>query len=227
MVCMGMDTSRGLFEERVRQWMGDGRDAYDIIFATSKLRTAESLAEELAEGAINPAPDEQERRLALFQEHGVTAVVHGAVVARRLAEGTKGETHRVRVDTGTSAESFDWLFRWIAAGREPGFADRLLASTPTLHDGTTLDVRNVVERREMMPKAFTLGNNGRPFPAKIETDPWVVRLVMMLDGSVTLEQALHRVHEAGYLPDGFHKSDAERVIRYLIERGILGLELPA
>ena len=225
MVCLGMDTGEGLFEERVRRWMGPQGKAFDIIFATAQVKTVEAFSETLAEGAIYADPDEQERRRALFRTHGVTGVVHGALVARRLAEGAQGETHRVKVDPATTAASFDWLFGWLAAGRAPAFADRLLARRPKLLDGTTLDVSNVVEKGDVGPRTFRLGNRGRPFPATIETDPWVIRLVMSLDGRVSLAEALTRARDEGHLPDGFQTSDAERVIRYLIERGILGADL--
>jgi methylase of polypeptide subunit release factors len=226
MVCLGMDTGEGLFEERARRWIGPHGDAFDIIFATAKLRSVEAFSETLAEGAIHADPGEQERRLALFRAHDVTGVVHGALVARRLPEGSKGETHRVKVDSSTTAASFDWLFAWLAAARTPDFLERLLASRPRLLDGTRLDVGNIVENGEVVPRTFRLGNRGRPFPSTIETDPWVVRLVMALDGKVSLAEALARAREHGHLPEAFRKSDADRVFRYLIERGILGLDIP-
>jgi hypothetical protein len=72
-----------------------------------------------------------------------------------------------------------------------------------------------------------LNNRGVPFPATIEADPWVVRLVMALDGRTSLADALARVREAGHLPPGFSRTDADVVLRFLAERGVLEIQLPS
>jgi hypothetical protein len=225
-VCMGADTAEGRFEENARRWMGEAGDAFDIVFAMSQPRTLENLAATLVEGIRDPAPDEEARQLALFREHGVSRFVHGALVLRRLPAGTRGETQRVKIHASTRASSFDWVFRWMAAGREPRFIERLMASTPKLVDGTTLEVSNIVEQGEFVPRGFRLGNSGVPFPAIIQADPWVVRLVMSLDGRRSLADALAGVRDAGHLPAGFSQVDADQVLRYLAERGIIEITLP-
>jgi hypothetical protein len=225
-VSMGIDTTEGLFEQRARSWMGPDGDAFDIVFGTASIQGIEEFAGVLADGAINPEPDEEERRVALFRDRGVTAFVHGALVARRLPAGTKGETHRVKVEASTTSRSFEWFFRWTAAGRQPGFAERLLQTRPRLLDGTRLEVENVMQNGDLVPVAFRLGNAGQPFPSKIETDPWIVRLATSLDGRVTLAAALARLREAGHLPDAITDRETDQVIRFLVERGMIGLEIP-
>jgi methylase of polypeptide subunit release factors len=225
-VCQGMDTADGRFEENARRWMGDEGEAFDVVFAISQPRTLENLAATLVEGAANPDHDQEERALALFREHGVSRFVHGALVLRRLAAGEKGETQRVKVHGSSRATSFDAVFYWMAAGREPRFIERLMASTPKVSEGTTLEALNVFAEGEFTPRSFRLNNRGVPFPATIEADPWVVRLVMALDGRTSLADALARVREAGHLPPGFSKTDADVVLRFLAERGVLEIDLP-
>jgi methylase of polypeptide subunit release factors len=226
-VCQGMDTVEGRFEENVRRWMGAEGEAFDVVFALSQPRTLENLAATLVEGAVNPEHDQEERALALFREHGVSRFVHGALVLRRLAEGEKGESQRVKVHGSSRAASFDSVFRWMASGREPRFLERLMASTPKVAEGTTLDVVNVFADGEFTPRSFRLANRGVPFPATIEADPWVVRLVMALDGRTSLADALERVRESGHLPARFSQADADVVLRFLAERGVLEIELPS
>ena len=225
-VCQGMDTAEGRFEENVRRWMGPTGESFDVVFAISQPRTLENLAATLVEGSANPEHDQEERALALFREHGISRFVHGALVLRRLAEGEKGETQRVKIHGSSRASSFDAVFRWMALGREPRFLERLMASTPKVFEGTTLEVVNVFADGEFTPRKFRLTNRGVPFPATIEADPWVVRLVMALDGRTSLAEALARVRDSGHLPDGFSNADANVVLRYLAERGVLEIELP-
>jgi SAM-dependent methyltransferase len=226
-VCQGMDTAEGRFEDNAKRWMGAAGDAFDVVFAISQPRTLENLAATLVEGSANPEHDQEERSLALFREHGVSRFVHGALVLRRLADGERGETQRVKVHATSRAESFDEVFRWMAAGREPRFIERLMASTPRVLEGTKLEVINEFHDGDFTPRSFRLSNGGSPFPATIEADPWVVRLVMALDGRTSLSDALARVRDAGHLPEGFSQADADVVLRFLAERGVLEIELPA
>jgi hypothetical protein len=50
---------------------------------------------------------------------------------------------------------------------------------------------------------------------------------MALDGQTSLAAALARVRDAGHLPEGFSQADADRVLRFLAERGILDIDLSA
>jgi hypothetical protein len=225
-VTQGMDMADGRFEEQARRWMGEAGRSFDIVFAMSQPRTIEGLAATLVAGAVNPEPDHEERSLALFREHGVTRFVHGALVLRRLPDGVVGESQRVAMHPSSRATSFERVFEWMAAGRSPRFIERLLTSTPKVRDGTRLDVINVFRDGDFTPQAFRLSNGGDPFPATIDVQPWVVRLVMTLDGRRSLAEALALVRDAGHLPEGFTQADADVVLRYLAERGVLEIELP-
>jgi SAM-dependent methyltransferase len=225
LLCIGMDTADGLFEQRARHWMGVDGESFDVLYAIENQWPPEEFATRTVKRMKNPAPDELERELAILAKHGVKEVSYGALVARRLQPGERGEERRVRLESKATSAGFEWWLRWTDIMRQPGFQTALSSSTPRMADGTTVDVNFKVVDGKFAAQHYRLSNCGKPFPATLETDGWVVALLSELDGSTSLTDLIDRAHRNQIIPDPFSIEDAQSLFTRLLERGMVRSDL--
>jgi SAM-dependent methyltransferase len=87
-VCQGMDLREQRFEERVRTWLGDKRDEFDVTFNLLSQQSPNEMVSDLAEGDDSISQDDSDRLRERLDELGVTGVVYGPLVLRRRIEPT-------------------------------------------------------------------------------------------------------------------------------------------
>jgi SAM-dependent methyltransferase len=224
LLCLGMDTAEGTFEERARRWMGPEGRAFDVVFGFDHAKSGEQFARYIIARTTDPAHGELDRWMELFARHRVTQVVYGALVGRRLERTREGQVRRVKLDDATRFESFRWWFDWQDWLREPDRRGRLFAAVPRLATGTKLLVESVVKDTDFQPTLFRLTNGGWPFPTQVETDGWVVGFLATLLGDGSLQAKWDDAKRAGRTPSACQDADIEKLIAHMLERGIL--ELP-
>jgi len=78
-----IDTQNTSFEERVRQWLGDAQQNFDIIFACSDVRPVEKVIENIIERENITSPDDMSRFRQAFEKIEATQFVYGVLVIRR------------------------------------------------------------------------------------------------------------------------------------------------
>jgi methylase of polypeptide subunit release factors len=224
LLCLGMDTTEGSFEQRVRGWLGDAQGEFDLIFAVDARSTPEHIATKLI-GRPGGSVRDLDRWRALFEQLHVREFVYGALAGRRITSSSRGvepTTRRVVLTEDTTADAFDWLFRWFGWLRDPDLRERVLSLRPQMHPAVSLEVRHRVVNQAFEPASYALTNGGRPFFSRLETDAWVVGFLNELGGASSVRDAFHSARARGRVPDGFGEDDMVRLICYLLERGILG-----
>lgn len=183
MPCIAMDTADGEFETRVRQWLGPAAAEFDLIFAVADMTTAADFARALARRVSDPLPDEEAQWRQRFAAWGVERVVYGVLAARRFGTaGGSAQTRRVRLADNTGFEAFEWLFAYFDRVRGPNFAAEALGLAPRIAATTRLRITYGMEEAEFVPTEFLLENGGAPFPAALQIDAPLARLVTSCDG---------------------------------------------
>jgi methylase of polypeptide subunit release factors len=223
LLCMGMDTEAASFEDRVRQWLGADGGAFDLVFAVDHAMGATEFADYIARRTSESHDQDRATWLDLLASQGVTQVLYGAIMGRRLPPGVVGETRRVKLENGSRAADFERVFDWLASSRAPQFGERLLNARMTLAAGGRLFVEHRVSDGEYAPDAVRLSNNGRPFPVQVNTEPWIAALLSTLHAHESLRAAVAAAREAGRLPSAFSDADALRIATYMGERGIIDI----
>ena len=87
-----------------------------------------------------------------------------------------------------------------------------------------MTARHVVQDGELVPAEFVFSVE-RGFQAALRPDAWVVPLVARLEGSRSVQEVFEAARTANELPDGFKLEAFLDLVRKMIERGFLELEV--
>jgi SAM-dependent methyltransferase len=225
LLCLGMDTGEGSFEQRVRSWIGPAEREFDVVFALDSTTPPEVIATRLIDRSGGTTADLLKWR-ELFTHLQVKEFVYGAIVGRRLPRGVSGETftRRVLLTNDSTAAGFEWLFRWFDWMRRPGGSSRILDARPSMADDLRLEVQHRVERGTFAPVSYFLENGGKPFRARLATEAWVAALLSEMDGRQTIGESFASARARGRVPPDFGERQLEQLMCQLVERGCLTLD---
>jgi SAM-dependent methyltransferase len=221
LLCLGMDTGAAAFEERIRSWLGPAGREFDVVFALDSTTPPELIATRLIDRGGGSAADLNRWR-ALFEQLQVKVFVYGAIAGRRFGGNGEAFTRRVLMTETTTAEGFEALFHWFDWLRQAG-QSAVLDLKPVLPPDLRLDVQHRIENGTFVPATYFLENGGRPFKARLSTQPWVAAMLSELDGVNTLRDVFRTAVSRGRVPPDFGEADLERLMRYLIERGCVSV----
>ncbi len=226
-VCLGLDTRGGRFEERARRWLGESQDEFDIIFAFGKDVSPRRVAEAVVAKEPDADPSTIGRLERAFEEAGTIRLVYGTLVMRRRA-GRDGQpwTARTRLSEETEGSDFERAFDWRRQRTRPDFLTRLTDSKPRLAPGLRVKVTHIVLEGTLVPADFILETD-KPFLCETRFDGWVIPLIAEFNGERTLGEVYQIYKEAGAetaMPDTFGLHDFAELAAMLIERGYLILD---
>jgi SAM-dependent methyltransferase len=223
---VGLDTTEGKFEERVRQWLGSSQHEFDVIFAFSDERSPRQFARERAALTGDADPSEIARWSEIFGSVGARSLVYGAMVIHRRKSAAVGEgrplTIRPRLGQDVDGSDFEWALRWREWRSRSKALQELADARPCLAPHLTVKVTHVVKDGELVPDDHVL-QSVKPFPTATRVDPWIVSLVTKFDGRRTPLELYTAGRNESLLPEWFAMSDFLDLVSTLIERGYLEL----
>ena len=217
---VGLDTTHGAFETRVRGWLGESNKEFDIIFAYGDEKSPDKAVHDLLERARNIRTADRSRLTQAFQDSGATRLVYGALVIRRRAAGEDADpwTARPRLSSATIGQDFTEVFDLHRRTSCPGFVESLAGAKPVLSPHLQVKATHAVQNGSLVPVDFVFEVQ-RPFANATRLDPWAVPLVARFDGKETVTNVHAQARSAGTIPAGFELSDFLALLALLIERG--------
>lgn len=211
---MGSDREGETFEERIRKWLGDYGEQFDILMGCD---FAQPPAEFLD---TSKTPAERTYRQGLYEQTKTKAVVYGSVVIRRKRRSGRAVTTRMFLGPKAAGKDLDFLLDWTAATAAPDSAATFWNLRPRLGaDGEMRTVHRVRNGR-LTGEEFELHTNGA-FASKGRVPTWVAQVVAECDGSLTWGERFERLREEGSLPTGVGREEFVRVLAMLISTGFL------
>ena len=223
-LCVARDTEKKVFEQRVSDWLGRARDEFDVLFGLEKVLSVEEVVESMRKRGQQIGEEEARQLFSRLRSCGTRQFVYGALVIRRHEERLGDEPLRIRMTPSASVADFERLLSWRRQCAQPGFAEWLAKSRPRLAPGLELTARHVVQDGELVPAEFVFSVE-RGFQAALRPDAWVVPLVARLEGSRSVQEVFEAARTANELPDGFKLEAFLDLVRKMIERGFLELEV--
>lgn len=231
-LCVARDTQEKQFEQRVRDWLGEAADEFEIIFGLEKILSVDEVVESMRKRGQQAAlfPSGQigdggaQELLERLKSHGTRQFVYGAIFLKRHSIRTRIEPTRVRMNPSATARDFERLFAWQKQMRQPAFKEWLAKSKPALATNLELTMRHVVQNGELVPAEFMFSVEDG-FPAALRLDGFVVPLVARLDGKKSVEEVFTTAQSADDLPQGFMLKDFAGLVRMMIEKGFLQVDL--
>jgi len=223
-VCAAWDTDEAPLEDRVRGWLGERADEFELLLGVETEMAPAELARMLAKPEHGPGRGTVAEWETRFREWKLERHVYGALVLAR--RDGPGDPVTLRTWLGTSTTGADLereiaALRWRAARRAAGTLSSILdALQPRLADALEVHVTYVKGESGLAPSEAILATS-EPFRSRTRIEPWMLSLLSAIDGDRT-PAAIHAdLHAKGVLPDGFSPADLRTFVELMLERGYL------
>jgi SAM-dependent methyltransferase len=231
MLTQGVDTKDGIFEERVRRWLGAAAEEFDIIFASKTDRSPEQVLQLLFKHGPDPGAATLGEE---FRRAGVVNMPYGALFMRRVkrSPGQSSWTIRPKLSGDTEGADFQATFALHDRVSRAHFATDLERAKPRLAPRLEVTVTHVVHEGSLVPAEYVF-DTGRPFAKRAQFDPLAIPLFMRFDGCLTVKEIFDIAQAEADVPKVFGLEDFILLVTRSIEAGFLilspeelGLEIP-
>jgi SAM-dependent methyltransferase len=219
-LCMGRDAEEGSFEQRVRSWLGEARDEFDVVFGHETTLTPDEVIDRMKK-RDEPVTDGETRAFGdLLVKLGTKQFVYGVLRIERLPSPAPLEPLRLGMSPGATAIDFEPFLAWRRLRREPGLTDRIGRARPRLALGVELTGAggangwNAEPSVAVSPSSVRLGSS-------LGLEAWAVPLVSRMDGAVSVDDILAAARRSGEMPSANTREDLVDLVVRLVDRGLL------
>lgn len=224
--CVARDIENQSFEMRVKQWLGEKRDEFDVIFGLEKVMPVDEVVESIQRRGQNVTAEQVAGMRERLQAADTRQFVYGTLWIERLCPEQPLAPIRVRISPEAAAADFDRLRQLRRERGKAGYFSRLARSRPRFAEGTELTVRHVPRDGMLLPVEFVFVRE-RPLSAAFRPDGWVVPLLARLTGKASVHEVFQTASDGGELPDGFPEPVFLDLVANILEQGLLEVEFPA
>jgi len=220
MLCIAMDAEGKLFEERVREWMGNPPDL-DLILAVREQEEPEAFGLLLASRSIGAEQEVLERWQQLAASTRISRVVYGALAGRRFTTEGSCQSRRVPFKKAVRGAQFERMFAWFDWLRLPEAAERILRAHLRIAPDSRLEIGYGAETGEFIPDMFRFTSGGGVLSSQLETEAWIASTVVAFGQAKQGRQAYKELKNSGKLPVDAGERDFAELLLQLVERDIL------
>jgi methylase of polypeptide subunit release factors len=228
--CRTLGTARpGLsFENRIREWLGEKRQEFDVALFTVQTFEPRQFA---LEETLNKNGGREQFALweKLFMKNAVRELVLGIVVIQRIAGRRPAFTIRRTIRSGTPLSALEWAMRWEEQMQMEDATQILLRAKPVANPGIEILVRHVLRDGEISQESFTLTIE-QPFATDCKVQPWMAALLPRCDGKTTVADLFELAKRKDWIVPDTPPGEFCRLLATLISGGFLQTEevkLPA
>lgn len=223
-LCVACDTTDKPFEQRAHEWLGQCRNEFDVIFGLEKILSIEEVVGSLRNRSEQTGEDGVRELLARLRSFGTRQFVYGALVLRRYGGSIAPKPLRIHMTPDATGADFERLLSWRRHCRRSDIVNWLLASKPRLAPGLQLTARHAVKNGSLVPAEFVFSIAGG-FEYALRPDAWLVPLAARLEGQKSVKEVFEEARVADELPEGFSAEAFGDLVRLMIERRLLDVDL--
>jgi len=225
---LGTERPKQSFEKRIREWLGEKEQAFDVgLFVLQNLEARQFALEETLNR--NGGREEFAQWERLFAKNVVRELVIGVVVVQRLSGQRPAFTLRRTIGGETSVLTLNWAMNWEAEMQTEGAEERLFRARLVATPGSEIIVRHVLRDGEITPESFTLSIEA-PFATSCKVQPWMALLLPRCDGKTSVADLFEVAKQNGWIVPETPAQEFCRLLATLISGGFLQTEefrLPA
>lgn len=218
--CLGIDSQTQRFEDKIRSWLGDNQNHFDVIFAAKRYVSPKQLARELLERepSVGVGVMEIEKR---FVESGASVFAYGALALQKHGkDADKPWTLRTELSGKTDGSSFEFAFGWNRVSSTPEFVPELSRLRPRLASGLRVRVTHTVQRGKLFPAEFLLEADW-PFLHKAQADSAIISVMARFNGVLKVSEVYTQARADGTIPKEVEFPAFASMIAIQITRGYL------
>jgi methylase of polypeptide subunit release factors len=216
---LGSDREGEPFEARIRKWLGDQQEEFDVMVVSDSLKTpADYIAHAVGQNSTNA--EEVQFLREIWVENKTEYLLHGSILIRRHSAGRSSITVRTQAGAGFHGRHMHWLLDFEDEAQRPAGIERLLDSAPFISPRCQLQVRHRVEEGRFVAGDFRF-EGITPFMSVAECQAWMARMIWSCDGVKTGREHFEELREKGEVPEEATPEKFATMLAALIANGIL------
>jgi len=222
--CIVTDRAGAPFEQRVREWLGDAGDEFDVVVAVT---SADHPSEHYFKSAINGGTTfaEAEQKHATFKAMQVERLVYCSFVLERHAVARVPATVRLNRSAATTGRDLEQYCDWLSRREASDLPQRMMAAYPRFDRSAVLrETKRLADDKWHVSQVDV--ETSRPFAATIQCPEDVSQLLARCDGSRTLKQLITTLRQKGFLKVAVPDQAVLQIISTCVAAGVLHLEDP-
>jgi len=220
-VQMATDRDGETFEQRVRKWLGDYADEFDVAVAAISIKPpADHFAESIVQNRMGA--EEAHDMVELLKSFNVKFLVYGALLIERHASPRKPLSGRIQTGDGFAERHLDWELRWQQRIIEPDVTDWLAACHAEPAPDLTVESKGKIKDGRLAWNEFHIRTQS-PFSSSFRCEEWVAHLIAECDGS-TWKENYERARYRGLISEKVGLREFSGLLTLLVTLGILRLK---
>jgi SAM-dependent methyltransferase len=217
---MATDRDRPL-EQRIREWLGDAADEFDLLLVVRRQLAPASFAAEVA--LKNGVAQEFETWKKLFASWRVEKMLDICITLERHAEQRDALTMRRSVGAEAGAAEANWLLTWERMAAHGRVGEALLQTRPIMSPHLHLAIIHRIEQGKLQV-VDCKGAVQYPYNVEAELDNWMPALLASCNGRVTGMELFEHMRQNGNIPADAPPEKFGALLAALIARGLIYVE---
>ncbi|HLK65538.1 MAG TPA: methyltransferase [Bryobacteraceae bacterium] len=205
-------------ESRVRTWLGEKHEEFDVMVAIHSKRTPREYLAEEEKRLI----EESHNWIELWEQTHTTFIVYATLLIERHAEPRRAITRRSHRGVGYTGRHLDWILDWQKALGREDHVEMLLACRPVGRPENELIVTHRLGEGGFQPREFRLEIPG-PFVLALRCEDWLPRIIPACDGQTTWGEHFARARQEGIIREEVPVEEFARALGVLVALGALNL----
>jgi methylase of polypeptide subunit release factors len=226
-LAQGSDRDGAPFELRVRAWLGEVEEEFDVLLIVRATQAPADAAMQYAVKSKGGGLAANQMRKALGDLH-IQRMVYGWMVIQRREEARPVFTVRRSIGSHSGKDEIAWLLKWEAAAAKPGFIDLLAETRPVTVPSLKFHTIHRMKEGDLLPEEFSLQTE-YPFSVDLRVQPWMGFLLPQCDGKLTVGQLLEFCKQHSFIRSETPLAEFAKLLMVFIANGFLeveGFELP-
>jgi SAM-dependent methyltransferase len=206
------------FEDRIRKWLGDRHQEFDVMLAVHSKRTPTDY---LAQDETRLV-EESRNWMELWEHTRTTFMVYATLLIERHAEPRRPLTRRAHKGAGYTGRNLEWNLEWQKALTRDDHVEMLLACRPLARPENELQVIHRLRNGAFQAEEFRLEIPG-PFVLSLRCEDWLTLLIPDCDGVRTWRDHFERAKQNGIIRQDVPIEEFARGLGVLVALGALAL----
>ena len=222
-VCMATDRENASLETRVRGWLGQDADDFDIMFVELHEPSNPTGFYAMRAYESNSGFADLEARHRFFREARVSALVFGILIVQRRDTVRPTFTRRHRGAADTVSAQIEWALRWETEATDPQLPRRLADVRPRVSNHVAVRMTHQRRGGAFVPTQFEVLTE-TPFRLSVDCKSWLPTFLARCDGTVSVADHLTPLKAKGIM--GPNVSVEEFAVFVMDHVGLGILEVP-
>ncbi|MCX6622696.1 MAG: methyltransferase, partial [Acidobacteria bacterium] len=221
-ICLaaGTDRSTGPLEARLREWLGDAKDEFDItVVVRNQMEPPVFAIRQVLFGFANLEDLREWKKV--FHELQVNFVIYGPIIIQRRATPRPVFTVRRKAGTRSTPHEVYWTQRWETMVAEGNLSARLLPSTLKAMPGIQLRIEHELDGEQDWDARRYLMTSNYPFAMECDNSAFLALLTSRLQQPVTGAEAFEQLKREGIIHSATDPEEFCEALATLISGGFV------